>query len=76
MAGNAWEWAQDWYQSSYDDAPGDARVWGTPANMTHVLRGGAWDSDAVGVASPFRTADEPDVCNSDIGFRPARSRGH
>ncbi len=76
MAGNAWEWTQDWYQSAYDDAPSDARAWGTPLSKTRVLRGGAWDFDAVGVASPFRTADEPDVCNSDIGFRPARSRGH
>jgi uncharacterized protein (TIGR02996 family) len=42
MHGNVWEWCSDWYSDRYDIADAD----NTYRNVSHVMRGGSWDSDA------------------------------
>ena len=55
MAGNTWEWCQNWYDSDED---------------ARVLLGGAWDSDAVHLQVAHRPIlYYPDRYNSSYGFR-------
>ncbi|MFM7887978.1 MAG: formylglycine-generating enzyme family protein, partial [Pseudanabaena sp.] len=44
MHGNVWEWCEDDYHNSYNDAPSDGRAWveADRTNTNRVLRGGSW----------------------------------
>ncbi|MTJ52316.1 SUMF1/EgtB/PvdOfamily nonheme iron enzyme [Anabaena sp. UHCC 0253] len=72
MHGNVWEWCQDHWYNSYEDAPTDGSAWQDvySKNNKRLLRGGSW-------------VNNPDLCrsasrslsnlfhkfNNDIGFR-------
>jgi formylglycine-generating enzyme required for sulfatase activity len=43
MAGNVYEWLQDWYHDSYKGAPTDGSAWQSPAGSCRVVRGGSWN---------------------------------
>jgi formylglycine-generating enzyme required for sulfatase activity len=73
MAGNVYEWVQDWYSDSYysaapaDDPPGPA------SGSYKVLRGGSWQLDAATLRAYAREVSRPNAGNSNIGFRCASS---
>jgi len=72
MSGNATQWVEDSYHASYAGAPADGAAWEDAADARRVLRGGAWCSNAGGVAVTTRLGREPQDTYQGAGFRPAR----
>ena len=42
MHGNVWEWVQDCWKDSYEDAPSDGSAWDSGDCGLRVFRGGSW----------------------------------
>ncbi len=71
MAGNVWEWCQDWYNSSYYvKSPLTNPVNNTSASR-RVLRGGGWSLSARYCRVSLRASGTPVYCDDDLGLRLA-----
>jgi formylglycine-generating enzyme required for sulfatase activity len=74
MHGNVYEWVEDPWHHSYEDAPVDGSPWlqGGDAS-TRVVRGGSWSSYPQGLRAAFRYWVSSGDRGLDIGFRVART---
>lgn len=70
MLGNAEEWVQDCWHSSYAGAPAIARAWVSRCEAARVVRGGAFDSPPSDLRIAYRSTGS-DPADS-LGFRVVR----
>ena len=76
MAGNVWEWVNDWYQDSYYEVSPSSNPKGPESGTSKVLRGGNWYYKAYYMRTTYRFNDKPDVFKNWQGFRCAQNLGH
>ena len=77
VLGNVWEWVEDVWHDSYQGAPTDGTAWidseGKDSSRGRVLRGGSWINYPRYLRSAIRISSAPDLRNSFLGFRVART---
>jgi formylglycine-generating enzyme required for sulfatase activity len=73
MAGNVYEWCQDWYAYNYYDASlvEPDQPLGPPQGVYRVLRGGCWKSLKEDLRCSHRHRNNPGAVNGTYGFRCA-----
>jgi formylglycine-generating enzyme required for sulfatase activity len=75
MAGNVWEWVNDYYQSDYYAVLGNSasNPVGPESGQYRVLRGGSWNNNGYSSRSDIRSSFGSSYINYNFGFRCARS---
>lgn len=72
MSGNVWEWCEDQWHNSYENAPTDGSAWIDDAaddSLSRVLRGGSYFFNAAYCRSSYRNYIRPAFRDNYVGFR-------
>jgi eukaryotic-like serine/threonine-protein kinase len=72
MAGNVWQWVNDWFDANYYAKSPSSNPPGPSSGNYRVLRGGAWSSSGGHSMSNYRYWHDPAYSDLSIGFRCAR----
>lgn len=75
MAGNVFEWVNDWYADDYYASSPCGNPPGPTSGLYRVKRGGGWVISAVTLRSTYRSSENPDYYSHFVGFRCAVSPG-
>jgi len=73
MAGNVWEWVNDWYSDTYYEGSPSLNPMGPDLGNSRVLRGGSWYYGDSIVRSTYRNGLDPSYQSYYYGFRCAIS---
>jgi formylglycine-generating enzyme required for sulfatase activity len=75
MAGNVWEWVNDFFDKYRSNAPTINPTGPTSSTLGHVDRGGSWSSpNKTDITTYNRIANKIDITKDLIGFRCAMSQ--
>jgi formylglycine-generating enzyme required for sulfatase activity len=71
MAGNVWEWVNDWYDAKYYEKSPAKNPAGPETGTKRVLRGSGWQNETPTVRIFTRVDSDPTIRNESTGFRCA-----
>jgi formylglycine-generating enzyme required for sulfatase activity len=75
MAGNVWEWVNDWYSSSYYSSSPYSNPPGPATGNSRVLRGGGWGFFDRDLRAAYRNTGTPTAQSGALGFRCVAAPG-
>ena len=76
LYGNLWEWCEDDWHPTYENAPQNGRPWITDLSSREprrLIRGGSFGSKSGDCRAARRIKNVPDFRGPDLGFRLART---
>ena len=73
MSGNVWEWVEDDWNETYENAPANGEAWNKGTSGRRVIRGGSWSYNPRNLRSANREWAMRFYRRIGVGFRVAKS---